>query len=128
MVILQVDPTGVAASELATIKKDILAHFMSLPVPITTVLFQLNSESFNGISETNEIEILHGPGYINEVLLGMNFRISPFAFFQVNTPVAELIYARLKELVMEKDDKECLVLDVCCGTGTIGQLLAEGKI
>ena len=35
---------------------------------------------------------------IHETLLDMRFRISPDAFFQVNTPAAEVVYSLVQEL------------------------------
>lgn len=48
----------------------------------------------------------------------MTFRVSPLAFFQVNTEGAELLYKAAID--MAKPDDNTTVLDVCCGTGTIG--------
>lgn len=36
--------------------------------------------------------------HIHETLLGMRFRISPDAFFQVNVPAAEVVYSLVQEL------------------------------
>ena len=48
----------------------------------------------------------------------MKFRISPQAFFQVNTLGAEVLYQAAIELAHPTE--ESAVIDVCCGTGTIG--------
>jgi tRNA (uracil-5-)-methyltransferase len=45
------------------------------------------------------------------------------AFFQVNTKAAEVLYSTVGE-VAELDENTTL-LDVCCGTGTIGLCLAH---
>lgn len=44
------------------------------------------------------------------------------ATFQVNTPAAEVLYKVIQDWAQL--DKESTVLDVCCGTGTIGLALA----
>ena len=79
-----------------------------------------------------------------EKLMGRTFNISPQAFFQVNTLGAELLYktvgddAKMDEIfclykiiwqikvgdIAELTKKTSLV-DVCCGTGTIGLTLAD---
>lgn len=64
------------------------------------------------------IEYISGTEYIEEELLGMTFRISPEAFFQVNTSGAEVLYKAAIDLAQPSNDTA--VLDVCCGTGTIG--------
>jgi tRNA/tmRNA/rRNA uracil-C5-methylase (TrmA/RlmC/RlmD family) len=38
-------------------------------------------------------------------MLGMRFRISPDAFFQVNTAAAEVLYSTVKELATSKIQK-----------------------
>ena len=65
-------------------------------------------------------ELLAGAPCIQEKLLGRQFSISPAAFFQVNTLAAELLY-KLAGDIADLNNKTTLV-DVCCGTGTIGKL------
>lgn len=68
---------------------------------------------------------------LDEKLKQCTFQISPGAFFQTNTLGAEVLYNIVVERIKEvtKDPKETLLLDVCCGTGTIGlTLLKEGVI
>lgn len=66
--------------------------------------------------------VLDGDATIREELLGLNFQVSADSFFQVNSDSAELLYNKVREWAAptEKD----VVLDVCCGTGTIGLTMA----
>lgn len=48
----------------------------------------------------------------------MKFRVSPQAFFQVNTLGAEVLYKAAIDLA--EPTMDTALLDVCCGTGTIG--------
>jgi len=68
-------------------------------------------------------ELLWGEAAIQETLLGRTFNISPQAFFQVNSGGAELLYKTVGDIA-GLTDKTSLV-DVCCGTGTIGLCLAD---
>jgi tRNA/tmRNA/rRNA uracil-C5-methylase (TrmA/RlmC/RlmD family) len=90
-------------------------------------LFQLSNEGHSGIKDTIPFETLLGTGFITEELSGVKFTISPTSFFQVNTSVAELMYSYVAEKCTggEKSAKPSLLLDLCCGTGTIGQLMAS---
>lgn len=63
--------------------------------------------------------------HIKETLLGLQFRISPNSFFQANTLAAEKLYETVIELADVK--KDTTLLDICCGTGTIGLCFA-GKV
>jgi tRNA (uracil-5-)-methyltransferase len=53
----------------------------------------------------------------------LRFRISPASFFQTNTLAAEVLYSLIKEWA--QCSSETTVLDVCCGTGSIGLTLAK---
>ncbi|XP_030873066.1 tRNA (uracil-5-)-methyltransferase homolog A isoform X2 [Leptonychotes weddellii] len=68
------------------------------------------------------LEHVAGDRCIHEDLLGLTFRISPHAFFQVNTLAAEVLYTVIQDWAQL--DTGSTVLDVCCGTGTIGLALA----
>lgn len=63
-------------------------------------------------------EFLWGDTHICESLHGLKFKISPEAFFQINTKGADILYSSIMELAAPTDNST--VLDVCCGTGTIG--------
>ena len=68
------------------------------------------------------------PMVICERMCGLKFSLSHSAFFQVNTAAAELLYALAGEWA--SPNGKSLLLDVCCGTGTIGLTLARsvGKV
>lgn len=55
--------------------------------------------------------------------MGLKFRISPEAFFQVNTKAAEVLYQAAIELAEPTENST--MIDVCCGTGTIGLCFAK---
>lgn len=69
-------------------------------------------------------ELIYGKGKIIENLCNKNFYISPSSFFQVNTLQAEKLYNKAIEYANIK--KEDTVLDLYCGTGTIG-IVASNK-
>ena len=73
--------------------------------------------------EHSPFQLLHGEPHIFEDVLDLRFRISPDAFFQVNTSGAEVLYRVVRELSQAAGDT--VLLDVCCGTGTIGLSLAR---
>lgn len=59
---------------------------------------------------------------LEKTLLGLQFNISPFSFFQTNTKGAESLYSIVKEFMGDSEEK--IVFDLYCGTGTIGQIVA----
>lgn len=58
---------------------------------------------------------LQGDMHIYEQLLGHKFRISPNAFFQQNTPAAEVMYSLVHQIVASRQSK--MLIDVGCGVG-----------
>lgn len=71
---------------------------------------------------------LYGPGYIEDVLCGLRFRLSPRSFYQVNHDQAEQLYeAAVQQAGLTGKET---VLDLYCGTGTISLILAKaaGKV
>ncbi|TPX32680.1 hypothetical protein SmJEL517_g04187 [Synchytrium microbalum] len=98
--------------------------------PLTTLIFQDTDGVFNGIKDDNPVEVVIGPGEIHEEMLNLRFRISPFSFFQVNTPAAELLYTTVREWcrldnAIQTENSSTTLLDLCCGTGTIGITMAS---
>uniref|UniRef100_T1J7Y5 tRNA (uracil(54)-C(5))-methyltransferase n=1 Tax=Strigamia maritima TaxID=126957 RepID=T1J7Y5_STRMM len=74
-------------------------------------------------SESASFHLLFGEQHLYEEILGLKLRISPDAFFQVNTLGAACLYKAIQE-ISEIDDNT-VVLDVYSGIGTIGLLLAS---
>ena len=77
------------------------------------------------------MRVLYGQEYFFEELLGLKFQITPFSFFQTNSPGAEVLYTVARDYLGEtavSEDK--VVFDLYSGTGTIAQLLAPvaGKV
>ena len=73
--------------------------------------------------EKVKFKTFYGSGYINDELCGLNFRISPSSFYQVNHKCAEQLYQKAIELIDLKPNDACA--DLFCGTGTIGILCAK---
>jgi len=71
---------------------------------------------------------LYGPGYIEDTLCGLTFRLSPRSFYQVNHHQAQRLYeAAISQAGITKNDT---VLDLYCGVGTITLAMAgaAGKV
>ena len=89
-----------------------------------TLVSILHTEN-NSLSDAvipEKVNILYGKDYIQEELLGLKFKISPFSFFQTNTKGAEGLYNIVREYMGDSENK--VVFDLYCGTGTIGQIVA----
>jgi len=76
--------------------------------------------------ENGTSKLIFGQEVIEEVLSGLTFQISMESFFQTNPSCAELLYAKALDYVFEEEiPADKVVMDLFCGTGTIGQLLAK---
>lgn len=76
--------------------------------------------------ESGDNQLLYGEPVIIEKLLGLNFEISMESFFQTNPKSAELLYSKAIQYAQEKFElKGENLMDLFCGTGTIGQIMAD---
>ena len=70
--------------------------------------------------------LVYGKETIIEEVLGLQFEISMQSFFQTNPASAEQLYQKVVDYTFENNDMENqVVMDLFCGTGTIGQILAS---
>ena len=93
----------------------------------TTLVLSVNTRAGNAVLG-DEFITLYGPGYIEDTLCGLRFRLSPRSFYQVNHHQAQRLYeAAIAQAEITKED---LVLDLYCGVGTITLCMAKaaGKI
>ena len=89
---------------------------------LMSVVLNTNTEKTNVITG-KMCRTLYGQGYITDILCGMKFRISPLSFYQVNRSQAERLYQKAAEFADLKSDET--LLDMYCGTGTIGLTMAK---
>ena len=93
----------------------------------TTLVLSVNTKKGNAVLG-DEFITLFGPGYIEDTLCGLNFRLSPRSFYQVNHHQAQRLYeAAISQAEITKADT---VLDLYCGVGTITLAMASaaGKV
>ena len=88
----------------------------------TSLVLSVNTKASNVILGQEQM-ILFGPGYIEDTLCGLNFRLSPQSFYQINHHQAQRLYeAAIQQAEITKED---LVLDLYCGVGTITLAMAK---
>ncbi|MCP4684160.1 MAG: 23S rRNA (uracil(1939)-C(5))-methyltransferase RlmD [bacterium] len=89
---------------------------------IATIVHGQNGKKSN--IAVSEIEnVLYGPGFIEEQLFDCRFRIRANSFFQTNTLQSEVLYQTGFDLLDPRPTDR--LLDLYCGTGSIGILLAS---
>lgn len=131
--------TGEVMAIIVAVKKDIpqlerLAELMddaiyNIPRTDAGVEFFLESIAIN-VNKDKGPEILgkdtiiaFGKQTIQEELMDMKFEISPMAFYQTNPIQTEKLYSKVIEYACLQGEE--VVLDLYCGVGTIGLILAR---
>ena len=100
----------------------LLAALLKADATIKTVLLNHNTENTNVILG-KRCTVLYGDGYIEDILCGKRFRISPLSFYQVNREQAQRLYEKAAEFALAGGAKT--LLDLYCGAGTIGLTMAD---
>lgn len=106
--------------------EDLIRRLQAVP-GFASLVLAVNTRPGNAILG-NEFINLFGPGYIEDTLCGLQFRLSPRSFYQVNHQQAQRLYeTAISQAQITKDD---LVLDLYCGVGTITLAMAKaaGKV
>lgn len=89
---------------------------------VTTIVHNQTGQRSN--TAVGEIEsVIYGPGYNEEKLFDYTFRIHANSFFQVNSLQTETLYRTAFDMLDPK--KTDRVLDLYCGSGSIGILLSK---
>ena len=123
------DTTGEILVNLVTTTQEehdlseLTEQLLQLPLEgkIVGILHILN-DSLSDVVKSDETRVLYGQDFFYEKLLGLQFKITPFSFFQPNTKGAEVLYETVREYI--GDIHDLTVFDLFSGTGTISQALA----
>ena len=101
----------------------LVQELLSLPLEgkIVGIMHILN-DSLSDVVQSDETHILYGRDYFYETLLGLQFKVSTFSFFQPNSLAAEVLYSVVRDYIGDTKGQE--VFDLYSGTGTIAQLAA----
>lgn len=89
---------------------------------LSGILLNCNTEKTNVILG-KEYRTLWGEDFITDTLGGVTLKIAPDAFFQVNRPAADALYAKAKELACLSGRE--LLWDLYSGAGSIGLSMAD---
>ncbi len=89
---------------------------------VKSIVVNVNPDDTNVILGKKSYTV-HGSGAITDTLCGLRFEIAPPAFYQVNRSQAERLYAKAREYAALTGGE--VLLDLYCGTGTIGLSMAK---
>ena len=114
----------VTSNEVPFSTEEFKNMLLALPLcgSLCGILHSVN-ESVADVVRSDEMTVLYGRDYFMEKLFDLEFKVSVYSFFQTNTKGAEKLYSIVKEFAGAVSNK--MVFDLYCGTGTIGQIMAE---
>ncbi|HZU60062.1 MAG TPA: 23S rRNA (uracil(1939)-C(5))-methyltransferase RlmD [Solirubrobacteraceae bacterium] len=98
-----------------------LASLLGAAQPVEGLLWT-QLDNLAEVTHGGQTELVSGTEYLEEEIGGLRLRISPEAFFQTNTEMAERLAAALVEFSHLGGTER--VYDLYCGIGTLGLLLA----
>ena len=91
-------------------------------VSIKSISLSINTERTNVIMG-RKIVNLYGPGYIEDTIGDVRFRISPLSFYQVNPVQTEKMYGAALEFADLHGTEN--IYDLYCGIGTISLFMSK---
>ena len=113
----------VLSSPILPSKNNFVKALLKRHPDITTIAINVNDRKTSMVLGDKE-QVIYGKGYIEDVLCGVTFKISPKSFYQINSVQTEKLYRKAIEYADLTGTET--VLDAYCGIGTIG-MIASGK-
>jgi len=123
MAIVTIHPQNLEPQEIQEEMERMKEHLVSRADGNLKSLYYQSCPHTRCTSEQSPFHLLHGQPHIYERIGDYNFRISPESFFQVNTEAATVLYDTVSKLL--NVSKMTTVMDICCGTGTQGLMVAR---
>ena len=114
-------PKDLSKLQLKSVKENLETYFNSGPgqvCRISSLFFTTRTQW-----ESGDTENLYGTSSITEEICGKRFQISPRTFFAVNPAAAEMMYNTISGMVHL--NMNCTLVDICCGSGSIGLSLSD---
>jgi 23S rRNA (uracil1939-C5)-methyltransferase len=103
-------------------KNNFVAKLRELHPEITTIVQNVNAQQTSMVLGERNI-LLYGQGYIEDVLMGLRYRISPSSFYQINSAQTQVLYKKAIAAAALTGNET--VIDAYCGIGTIGMSMAQ---
>ncbi len=112
----------VLASPILPDKNNFIKALCKAHPEITSVVLNVNDRRTSMILGDKE-QVLYGKGYIEDILCGKTFRISPKSFYQVNPVQTQKLYCKAMEFAGFRGNET--IVDAYCGIGTIGIVASD---
>jgi tRNA (uracil-5-)-methyltransferase len=130
MATIQINPAALTREQIDVFKQLLIQKVVDSSETAQKIVDSLHVQEYGGISNAAPydcaVDYLYGETHIYESLFDLKFRISPTSFFQTNTKATEILYSIAKDWAGAMSAETTTLLDICCGTGTIGMTMSNG--
>ena len=92
------------------------------PFKNVSLYLNYNTERSNRVF-SDDFTHLYGPEFLQGIILGVKYKLSPSSFFQTNEFITEKIYSRVAEMVKKSNCET--VIDLYSGIGITSMLFAK---
>uniref|UniRef100_A0A034WPP2 tRNA (uracil(54)-C(5))-methyltransferase n=1 Tax=Bactrocera dorsalis TaxID=27457 RepID=A0A034WPP2_BACDO len=127
MLVAGVYSSNMKDTEVAALKQNLKEYYETCADAVKgfkcTSLYYQDVKHREAGQVVSPIEHISGNTHNTDTIHNLSFKISPLAFFQINTQGAEVLYDKAIELAAPQPHST--VLDICCGTGTIALAFAK---
>jgi 23S rRNA (uracil1939-C5)-methyltransferase len=106
--------------------KDLIAEYskmISEEIPEVTTLVNSISTTKAQVALADDFDVIFGKGYIEEVIGGCKYKITPNSFFQTNSKQCARLFETVKEFGDFKKGEN--ILDLYCGSGAISLYISS---
>lgn len=103
--------------------KEELFQRMTTGIPELTSLFHTVNGKKANVAIGDELILVYGEPHLTEHIGDLQFRITPFSFFQTNSRQTQALYDVILDHAAPKPEQQ--LLDLFCGCGTISLYLAR---
>lgn len=125
MIIVGINPQKLTDDEKEKFQNEIVKYFTEDDgkfLNISSIYYEEIEKRQSG-QQGKTIKHIYGTTHVHDFIHGLKFRISHSSFFQGNSKAAEKLYQEIIDLA--EPSMQTIILDVCCGTGTIGLCFAK---
>lgn len=127
LALLQADCSGLSAEDVSGELQQLKNYFDTSACDLNLISLYFENVTSGQSKGINRLQLVAGDASLTENITvcerKLSFKISPDAFFQINSLAAGICYGKIAACASLTS--KTLLLDVCCGTGTIGLSLAN---
>lgn len=120
--LLLLQTASITEEQREQLTKSLVEALTSADLGVASIYLQQNDAMCDAAQSGAPLFHVHGAHRLEMPLMGLRFEIGPLSFFQANSTTCPLLYERALSWLRPE---QALLLDICCGVGTIGLCAAR---